>query len=287
MHQTLEEQVRALARPLWESAARPFGMAMDFWLMAEQMVLEAMSATTRLQSAMLSEAPLPTAEDPVGAPVAQIRALAECMWDAAGRQYEMSQDFWLAAEKHVLAMVRATANGHGNASVQEICSLPPAAYLERIRISAYTMWEATGRQYGRAMEFWLAAERQALASLRASNAAEPKSPPDEVPPTAETTTPGNKPADNAVDKVAMPEAVADVAADAAIDTVTVEEREPEAMPPAPPPVAATVSPQANADSGVMDAAPVTETGPTSKRKRKPSTKAKRPAVEKAAGNKHV
>ncbi|QNT71302.1 DUF2934 domain-containing protein [Defluviicoccus vanus] len=285
MHQTLEEQVRALARPLWESAARPFGMAMDFWLMAEQMVLEAMSVTTRLQSAMLSEAPLPTAEDPVGAPVAQIRALAECMWDAAGRQYEMSQDFWLAAEKHVLAMVRATANDHGNASVQEICSLPPAAYLERIRISAYTMWEATGRQYGRAMEFWLAAERQALASLRGANAAEPKSP------TAETTTPGDKPADSAADKVAMPEAVADVAVETAIDTVTVEEREPEAVPPTPPPAAATVSPQANAGDGMIATAPaaepVTEAGPTNKRKRKSSTKAKRPAVEKAAGNEHV
>lgn len=173
MYQAVEEQVRALARPLWESAARPYGMAMDFWLMAEQMVLEVMSATAQMQSAMLSEPPPLRHESLDAAPVAQIRALAECMWDSAGRQYELTQEYWLAAERHVLAMVRAASVTNGNSPAAEIAALAPSAYLERIRDTAYFMWESTGRQYGRALEFWLAAERQMLAVLTAAYAPRP------------------------------------------------------------------------------------------------------------------
>lgn len=188
MTQAVEEQVRALAEPLWDSAARPYGMALDFWLMAEQMVLEMMAATARVQSAMLAEPPPPRGQLPEAAPVAQIRAMAQCMWESAGRQYNVTQDFWLSAERHVLAMIRAASVGGDDAKpIEEISALSPVAYLDRIRANAYGMWEAAGYQYGRALEFWLAAERQMLTMFTAVYAPPARS---EVPspPVAPSTT---------------------------------------------------------------------------------------------------
>lgn len=275
MHQTVEDQVRALARPLWESAARPFGMAMDFWLMAEQMVLEVMAATTRLQSTMLSEIPAPTADIPAAAPVAKIRALAECMWEAAGKQYEMSQDFWLAAEKHVLAMVRAANGSYAASSVQEICTLSPTAYLERIRGSAYSMWDAAGRQYGRTLEFWLAAERQTLTALREAVAAEPVTPSASVPatPTASAVT---------EDEVETTEALAEPAVVATARTATIKASDADASTSAPSPSAAAAAPrEENRDEALAD-----QQGKAEKRKRSPSTRRKRPVTEEATGSDH-
>jgi Protein of unknown function (DUF2934). len=175
MTQAVEEQVRALAEPLWESAARPYGMALDFWLMAEQMVLEMVAVTARVQSAMLAEPPPPRGQLPDAAPVAQIRAMAQCMWESAGRQYNMTQEFWLSAERHVLAVIRAASVGGDDAKpIEEISALSPVAYLDRIRSNAYGMWEAAGHQYGRALEFWLTAERQMLATLTAVYAPPPR-----------------------------------------------------------------------------------------------------------------
>lgn len=172
MNQTIEEQIRALAQPLWESAARPYGMAIDFWLMAEQMVVEMMATTSRLQKTILTEAPPIRGESPGAAPIAHIRGLAQAMWEAAGRHCEMTQEFWLAAERHVLAMQHGwrseSSQADGQTRLQELCKLPPAAYLERIRLTAYYMWESAGQQYGRAFDFWLAAERQTLAMMKAA-----------------------------------------------------------------------------------------------------------------------
>lgn len=184
MDQLVEQKIRALARPLWESAAHPYGVAMDFWLMAEQMVLEMMATTTRMQETAVTEIPRPSNELPAAMPVDQVRQLAQCMWESAGRQYGMAQDFWLAAERHVMAMMRAAAASGGQeeaaeAWIRELPRLSPAAYMERIQVAAYHMWDAAGRQYGRALDFWLEAEKQTLAAL-ARTAATPPEPPEEV-----------------------------------------------------------------------------------------------------------
>lgn len=165
MEGNFEERIRGLAQPLWESAARPYGMAMDFWLMAEQMVMEMVTATARLQSRTASPPPPPLGELPEGMPVARVRELAECMWESAGRQYGVAQEFWLSAERHVLAMLRVSAfpaRDDKNAWAAEIANLSPAAYLERIRMMAYYYWEAAGRGYGKTLDCWLQAERDML-----------------------------------------------------------------------------------------------------------------------------
>jgi Protein of unknown function (DUF2934) len=172
MDKAVEENIRGLAQPLWESAARPYGMAMDFWLMAEQMVLEMMAASARMQHKALSPPPPPTVgELPSAAPVAKVRALAECMWDSAGRQYGMAQDYWLSAERHVLTMMRAATalppRENAKPWAAELCSLEPSAYLERIRLMAYYSWEAAGRRYGQALDYWLNAEREILSIMAA------------------------------------------------------------------------------------------------------------------------
>ena len=183
MDQLVEQRIRALARPLWESAARPYGVAMDFWLMAEQMVLEMMAVTTRVQSTAI-EMPRQRTDLPEAMPVDQVRQLAEYMWESAGRQYGMAQDFWLAAERHVMAMMRAAAatSPAGEAVepwIRELPRLSPAAYMEQIQAAAHNLWEAAGRQYGCALDFWLEAEKQTLATLARMSAAPPP-PSDEV-----------------------------------------------------------------------------------------------------------
>jgi DUF2934 family protein len=174
MDKSVEENIRNLAQPLWESAARPYGMAMDFWLMAEQMVLEMMAATARMQDKATSAPPLPSGDDlPSAAPVGKVRELAECMWESAGRQYGMAQDYWLSAERHVLAMMRAATtlpmpgSLNSKAWTAELLDSSPSAYLERIRSMAYHYWEAAGRGYGRTLDYWLQAERNMLSMMAA------------------------------------------------------------------------------------------------------------------------
>jgi hypothetical protein len=187
MDSNLDERIRGLAQPLWESAARPYGVALDFWLMAEQMVMEMMSATARLQSKAASPPPPPLTEFPDGMPVARVRELAQCMWDSAGRQYGVAQDFWLAAERHVLAMLRVAAfpvSDDKHAMATEVASLSPAAYLERIRLMAYYYWEAAGRHYGQALDSWLQAERDMLKMMATATqgGSEPMAPADGISP---------------------------------------------------------------------------------------------------------
>lgn len=173
MDNVLEERVRALAEPLWESAAQPYGMARDFWLMAEQMVGEVFAAAGRMQM-RLAEQPPPLAAPwlPDAVPVARIGELARAMWQAAGDHIGMAQDFWLAAERHTLAMLRVgAAPGAAGAQeptwVRELAALSPQAYLERIRLSAYQSWEAAGKQYGQALDNWLQAEQDVLGAMAA------------------------------------------------------------------------------------------------------------------------
>jgi Protein of unknown function (DUF2934) len=180
MDKVTEEDVRGLAQPLWESAARPYGMALDFWLMAEQMVLEMMAASARIQDAAFRPPPPPLAgeELPSAVPVWKVRALAECMWESAGRQFGMAQDYWLSAERHVLTMLRAATSLPSDEKMQpwaaELFALEPTAYLERIRLMAYNYWEAAGQRYGQALDYWLRAEREMLNTM--ATAAEPVAP---------------------------------------------------------------------------------------------------------------
>ena len=187
MDPNFEERIRGLAQPLWESAARPYGMAMDFWLMAEQMVMEMVTATARLQNKAASPPQPPLGELPEGMPVARVREMAECMWESAGRQYGVAQDFWLAAERHVLAMLRVAAfpsRDDKNAWAVEVANLSPSAYLERIRLMAYQYWEAAGHRYGQALDSWLQAERDMLKmmSTATEGGTEPSAPSDGVSP---------------------------------------------------------------------------------------------------------
>lgn len=171
MKQETREQISNLADPLKQSAEGRHDLAMDFWLIAEQMVLEVMDATTKVAGlSVLQDVPQAKIDPPLpaGVPTERIRDLAHCMWDSAGRQYGLALDFWLAAERHVLTMMRASSGAaapgsrDAQAMAQEYATASAAAYLERIRETAYFLWEATGRQYDGALDDWLKAEKQIL-----------------------------------------------------------------------------------------------------------------------------
>ncbi|HSO41420.1 MAG TPA: DUF2934 domain-containing protein [Rhodospirillales bacterium] len=174
MDPQMEIRIRSLAHPLWESAARPFGMALDFWLMAEQMILEMLTASARLATTAAGETSV-SADHRATAPINRVQDLADCMWENAGRQYELALDCWLSAEKHAVALSRAAAVAREGAA--ELAGLPAPAYLEHIRRNAYVLWESAGRQYGNALDYWLQAERQVLNAMTEAAAANADAPP--------------------------------------------------------------------------------------------------------------
>jgi len=47
MEQSLEHEIRHLAYDMWRSAEIGFGQALDFWVMAEQMVIELTADSVR------------------------------------------------------------------------------------------------------------------------------------------------------------------------------------------------------------------------------------------------
>ncbi len=175
MDTQMEIRIRSLAHPLWESAARPYGMALDFWLMAEQMILEMLTASARVATTAAGETLVSCGDDRATAPINRVQDLAHCMWDNAGRQYELALDCWLAAEKHAVALSRAAAVAREGA--QELATLPAPAYLDHIRRNAYLLWESAGRQYGNALDYWLQAERQVLNAVTEAASAAAEAPP--------------------------------------------------------------------------------------------------------------
>ncbi|MGZ8995169.1 MAG: DUF2934 domain-containing protein [Rhodospirillales bacterium] len=172
----MEIRIRSLAHPLWESAARPYGLALDFWLMAKQMILEMLSASARLATTATGDATVSaSSDDGATVPINWVQDLAHCMWENAGKQYELALDCWLAAEKHAFALSRAAAAAREGA--RELAALPAPAYLEHIRRNAYVLWESAGRQYGNALDYWLQAERQVLNAMTEAAAANADAPP--------------------------------------------------------------------------------------------------------------
>ena len=58
-----------------------------------------------------------------------------------------------------------SATGAGDTLARTFRTFSPAAHLERIRQTAYMLWEETGRQSGHAFDTWLDAEEEVLNSL--------------------------------------------------------------------------------------------------------------------------
>ena len=174
MEHDLENEIRALAHQIWRTAGSEFGQtALDFWVMAEQMVVELTADSVRRANA----AAVVVAQNAAAWPSAlralyfyRVRELAHNMWATSAEQNERALDCWLAAEKHLRMLAESAASV--NADRQEALAnvlerFSPAAYLERIRETAQQLWQATGNHYGSALDVWLAAERKILDSLTA------------------------------------------------------------------------------------------------------------------------
>ncbi len=193
MESQIEDRIRLLAKPLWESAGERYGTALDCWLMAENMVVETMAATTKLVGATLDTTALSSRqlwERPPEVPTKRVRELAYLMWEAADRQQGAAMDFWLAAERHVLTVLR-TGMGTSASESDPQCALTrelmfgsSSAYIERVRELAYALWAASGEEYGRSLDFWLEAERQVLETMTATEGFTAPAPSKELPVTA-------------------------------------------------------------------------------------------------------
>lgn len=195
MNVQIEYQVNNLAYHLWLSAGREYGRALEFWIMAEQMVWELAVASARLSGSATEVGAAAKRTTPAIAAkyVERIRELACCMWNAAGAEWGRAMDYWIAAERHVTTMLMVPGamaeTFHAEPSNTEPLNAGPAdaepwemnvgrnlesvsrhfwadEYLDAIRADAYYMWEKAGRELGDdPLAFWLAAERQMLGRL--------------------------------------------------------------------------------------------------------------------------
>ncbi len=101
---------------------------------------------------------------------AQVNSLAYHLWLSAGREYRRVVDFWIMAEQMVWELAVATTRLSGSAMeagsmIERTAPAIAATYLQRVQELAYFMWETSGAQCGRAMEFWLAAERHVMTMM--------------------------------------------------------------------------------------------------------------------------
>lgn len=183
MENDLEPEIRNLAYHLWQSAGHEFGRtALDFWEMAERMVVELTAASVRRANAATASAIETAAAWPSALRALylyRVRELAHRMWSASAEQHERSMDYWLAAEKHLRLLTESAARAAGaslgreEAMARTFETFSPANYLEQIRETAYYLWEVAGREYGSALDFWLAAEQRMMESLATGQATIP------------------------------------------------------------------------------------------------------------------
>ncbi|MBL8251885.1 MAG: DUF2934 domain-containing protein, partial [Candidatus Competibacter sp.] len=143
MENDLEHDIRNLAYHIWLTAGSDFSRtALDFWVMAEQMIIEltadsARRTNTAATSIVENAAAWPSALRALY--LYRIRELAHNMWVASTEQRDRSMDYWLAAEQHMRLLTEAAARSAGaNFGTEEVLirtfeTLSPANYLEQIR----------------------------------------------------------------------------------------------------------------------------------------------------------
>jgi hypothetical protein len=185
MEPDLEHDIRHLAYHIWQTAGRDFGQtALDFWAMAEQMVIELTADSVRRANSATASAVEHAAAWPSALRALylyRVRELARGMWAASAEQRDRSLDYWLAAEKHLRLLAESAARatsarlGHEETLARTFDAFSPTDYLEQIRKTAYRLWETAENQHQSALDFWLAAENRFLESLAASGTA-PASP---------------------------------------------------------------------------------------------------------------
>ena len=184
----LEPEIRNLAYHLWQSAGHEFGQtALDFWEMAERMIVELTADSVRRANAAAASMLETAAAWPSALRALylyRVRELARCMWSTSADQRDRSLDYWLAAEKHLRQLAESVTRAAGARLGQEEVmarvfeTFSPADYLEQIRKTAYYLWEEAGSQCGSAFDFWLAAENRFLDALAKGQATPP---PEDVP----------------------------------------------------------------------------------------------------------
>ncbi|MBK8184996.1 MAG: DUF2934 domain-containing protein [Candidatus Competibacteraceae bacterium] len=178
MHSTendLEPEIRNLAHHIWRAAGSDLSQtALDFWVMAEQMVVELTADSARRANVAGTVAAANATAWPSALRALylyRVRELAYSMWAASTERHQRALDYWLAAEKHLRRLTESVARtaeanlGKSALLAETFEAFSPAAYLEQIRHSAHQLWDAAGRHCGSTLDFWLAAERKIIDSL--------------------------------------------------------------------------------------------------------------------------
>ncbi len=182
MDNNLEHEIRDLAYHIWRSAQDQFGQAIDFWVRAEQMVVELTAASAGLANTTSASVTKTVTNWPAALRALyfyRVGQLAQLMCQASTEHQERSMDYWLAAEKHLRLVIDSAVRGSGasQSTVEAIASafenFSPTGYLEQIRKTAYFLWEKSGAQYGSALDYWLAAEKGIMEALASGDITSP------------------------------------------------------------------------------------------------------------------
>jgi len=163
-----ERYVQEAASLLWQTGGENVEKTVDCWLAAEKYVqnIALGIGKTGLKSLGFKDVYAHMYETFSPATYQeQIRSLASAMWEGSGRLSDRSLDFWTAAEKHIGtiiqgAIVRAASPLGAAETLQQIFEVfSPQSYLDSLRVHAYYIWEASGRQYGQTLDHWLSGEQ--------------------------------------------------------------------------------------------------------------------------------
>ena len=164
--------------------------------MAEQMVLEMMAASARIQDAALVLRRLQSQEKNFRArfpweKFARLRSGAGVGGSPVRNGSGLLAFGGATRADDAAGGTSLPSDGKVQPRAAELFALEPTAYLERIRLMAYNYWEAAGQRYGQALDYWLRAEQEILntmvtaaepvAALKAHEAAtndEPSAPPE-------------------------------------------------------------------------------------------------------------
>jgi hypothetical protein len=172
------QSIGEVAYRLWEAEGRLHGRV-NLWVASEKYVTRLVELATKVNAGLDDLMRVFSPE----AYFRKVQDLAEAMSRRAGAQAAVTDplDFWVAAERHLLAMlegVAAAARTLQDAArhATKILELSNDDYLNAIENGAYRTWEGAGRPSGAGLAHWLETEQAILAGIRERIADSPVAP---------------------------------------------------------------------------------------------------------------
>jgi hypothetical protein len=165
------EPVNLAANQMWRATECGSAQALDNWLASEKYVLSLASIARKFTGAAIPDEKSLSRLSQAFSPYAYLRSvqlLAAQMASDSGQQPASHGDYWLSAERYVVALVVSSSNMAKSLpdAIDTLTTtfrdLSPLERLQRVRNEAFLLWCGTGADWADPLPFWLDAERKYL-----------------------------------------------------------------------------------------------------------------------------